>query len=285
MTLKVIISMILICIVFPAYAVEDVPPAVPAPSVKAEALPLPAPKKEKDQKQTLRKAVKSKTMVTPSPKSVMFKPALVKGFYVLELFSSQACTFCPKADELIKAYIDQPYMIALSCHVDYYDVIDGALSLPICSARQNKYELSLDIGPKYIPQIVVNGQYNATGYLTHEIAAAFKQARPEPITPITVERLGKKLYQAKLPDREEGKYHVWLYVYEKPKTVKVKDGGNIGKTLTYYNLVSKAGFLGVWNGAAKDLKFDAKMGDDAKGFAIMVQDPFTNQIILATKVE
>ncbi len=267
---------------FPVYALEDVPPAVPPPVVEAQSLPLSEPASKSHKAKPKPKPKENSVAITKPKKAIK---NISKGVYVLELFSSQACTFCPKADAMIKAYIDQPYMIALSCHVDYFDVKEGARSLPICSARQNSYEESLNIGNKYIPQMVVNGKYNATGYLTNEIAKAFKLARPNPISSISVRRGKGRLYSAILPDIEAGQYNIWLFVYENPLTIKVQEGGNAGKMLTYYNLVSKAGFLGSWDGAAKELKFDAKLGKNSKGFALIIQNIITNEIALAAKME
>lgn len=290
MLIKVIAVFALSFLIFPAHALEDVPPAVPPPTVQAEALPLPPPKQVK--KAPIKTFVPKAKKAKPAPKSVVFTPPIKpvtmpkgKGFYVLELFSSQACTFCPKADAMMKAYANQPHMIALSCHIDYFDVKAGSLSLPICSARQGAYELSLDIGPKYTPQMVVNGRVDAIGYLPKEIAKAFAQVRRSPITSLPVERISGGLYRANLPAIEAGQYNVWLFVYQQPKTVAVKDGGNRGKNLTYYNVVSKVGFLGKWDGAAKALKFDAKLNEDSKGFALLVQRASDNGVVLAAKVE
>tara|TARA_R110002095_G_scaffold127694_1_gene110713 strand:- start:1488 stop:2351 length:864 start_codon:yes stop_codon:yes gene_type:complete len=287
MIIRILLIAMVWCVAYPAYALEDIPPAVPAPVVKSQPLPLPAPK----QKHPPTAPIKTKN---PAPSKV-FKAAPLpasaptaikgKGFYVLELFSSQACTFCPRADAMMATYAAQPSMIALSCHIDYFDVKEGSLALPLCSVRQKSYELTLDIGPKYTPQMVVNGQYDAVGYLPKEIAAAFAKVRSAPVSPLNVEALVGGLYRAKLPDVAADKYSIWLFVYDAPHSVLVKDGGNAGKRLTYYNVVSKAGFLGSWDGKAKDLKFDAKLDPQAKGFALLVQSTTNNAIILAAKVE
>ena len=93
------------------------------------------------------------------------------GPVVLELFSTQACTFCPRADALMADLVDHPSLIALSCHVDYFDVEVGSRALPVCSSRQISYEGAMKHGPKYTPQMVFNGRLNAIGYREHDVAA------------------------------------------------------------------------------------------------------------------
>ena len=49
-------------------------------------------------------------------------PRLGKAPVVVELFSSQACVFCPRADRLFADLLKQDNVIGLACHVDYFDV-------------------------------------------------------------------------------------------------------------------------------------------------------------------
>lgn len=258
-----------------AVALEDVPPAVPPPVVQAEALPLTEPAVG---------AAPTATQETQPSEAISASPN-VRGYYVLELFSTQACTFCPKADAFMEAYADYQHVIALSCHVDYFDVNEASFSLPECTKRQVSYEKSLDIGPKYTPQMVVNGDQNAIGYSPASIQVAFNNVRKHSVPPFMIDRLSKDTYRANLPDVTEGEYNVWAFMYDKPKTQVVRDGGNVGKRMTYYNVVSKAKFLGAWQGASKKITFETKTNESTKGIAILVQRADDNQIILASKAE
>lgn len=210
-------------------------------------------------------------------------PEIGDDLTVLELFSTQACTFCPKADALMKQLIKKKNLIALSCHIDYFDVEIGSLSQPICSTRQIAYEQSLGSGPKYTPQMVINGSYDAIGYLASELDEAFIRAQENKIHPLEVEKRKDGLFDLNLPDLDIHKYKIWLLVFDNPRTLQVASGANRGKEMTYYNVVSKAGFLGNWKGAARTVKFDAKLEPVSKGFAILVHDEETNQIVAATQ--
>jgi hypothetical protein len=212
------------------------------------------------------------------------------GFYVVELFTTQACPFCPKADAMMETYSALSHVIALSCHIDYFDVKEGSLSLPICSARQERYETFLKGQSKYTPQMVVNGRYDAVGYLSDKIAQAFSDAHGYPVEPLLVmpndlEEAGRPSYHVELPQKDAGRYQIWLIAYDMPRVLTVKSGANAGKNMTYYNTVSKAEFLGGWDGQSKEVTIAAKFLENTKGFAFLVQDIDTGAIIMAGKNE
>ncbi len=298
--------------VTPLWAQGDIPPPVPVPSVEIETLSLPEYNPEMQEK-TLKKPQEKRRITrnlkkpapapapapaptpaaTPAPiptpaaaKAMLPKEMLTgkSGINVLELFSTQACTFCPKADEMMSQFINRDDTIALSCHVDYFDVKQGSRALPLCSTRQSAYEVSLEKGSKYTPQIVVNGQYDAVGYRMSDIIVALKKGAIAPVPRAKITSVGEGLHTVHLPALStNGTHKVWLMVYDNPQNVTVQDGGNKGKNITYYNLVSNAGFLGEWDGQGKKITFNAKMTETSKGFAVIVQNTTSNQITVAGK--
>lgn len=221
-----------------------------------------------------------------------FDPVIPEGraFYVIELFTTQACPFCPKADALMQTYTNMSYVIALSCHVDYFDVQQGSLSHPACSSRQERYETIFDETPKYTPQMVINGRYDAVGYLNDKIAQAFEKAHAQPVDLLVVKPLETTkerppAYQVQLPDFVEGSYNLWAIAYDRPHHITVHDGANKGRDMVYYNAVSKAEFLGSWNGQSRLIEFAFAPPVKAKGFSFLVQDVQTGSILMAGKNE
>lgn len=283
----------------------DFPPAVPTADVAAEPLePTPAPKKEEVEHNTQlpQPSSEGSTTSTPQPESSATQQnpaqepeqkadllpildqveALDNGLILLELFSSQACTFCPPADTQMAMFLNRKNLISLSCHIDYFDVKTGSLALPFCSTRQSIYESSLRAGPKYTPQMVVNGAYNAVGYRQTDIKAALENGLNAPLPALDIAPMDEpNLFELTLPAAEKTDAKIWLMVFDKPRMQVIAEGAHKGKTMTYYNIVSNAGLLGAWDGSAKSLRFDAKLKETSRGFAVIVQDSATGRTLHA----
>lgn len=262
---------------------EDRPPAVPVGEVQAEVLSPPA---SAAGAATASPAAGAEGLQTPAQTPV---EGLATGPVVVELFSSQACSFCPKADALLGALANSPDVIALSCHVDYFDVKTGSLSHPFCSARQIEYESTLRAGPKYTPQMVINGQYDVVGYRRADVLTAIRRAWKERVlaTPdLQITDKGEFLLSlAALGERPEAAeaYQILLLVFDAPHTVTVAEGANAGKSIVYTNVVRHVGLLGPWDGGAKSLRFDPKMTEGALGFAVLVRRSADGQIMAAAQ--
>lgn len=236
---------------FPAWA-QDTPaaPAVPVAPVMAEAVATPA-------------------------------IVLAEGPVVIELFSSQACVFCPRADRLLADLAQQAHVIALACHVDYFDVREGALSHPFCTARQNWYMRALRAGPNYTPQMVVQGRHDVLGYDIPAVTEALQKAAQEIPPAIAIAYSGAAdRYRLTLPGTgEDRSYRLWLMAYDRPADVVVSEGRNKGQRMQYVNVVSALQDLGVWNARELDeMEIEFTRKDSQKGFAVLAQDEKTGAI-------
>ena len=78
---------------------------------------------------------------------------------VVELYTSEGCNSCPPADKWLSTLKDQPGVVSLAFHVDYWDRLGwkDRFADPAYTLRQN--EVSARGGAKFIytPQIVVDG--------------------------------------------------------------------------------------------------------------------------------
>lgn len=210
--------------------------------------------------------------------------ALTGSAVVLELFTTQACTFCPKADAFMQELANHKNLIALSCHVDYFDVKAGSLSLPACSERQAAYEATLRQGPKYTPQIVINGRKSVVGYRRADVWNTISEAAKTPVMLGQITELeAGKVFEIALPQMKETSLKIWVLAFEKPKTLTVADGANRGKEFTYYNVVSEAKMVEEWNGKAKNLRLDPTLDKNAAGFVVLVQDTSSQNHVLVAQ--
>jgi hypothetical protein len=107
---------------------------------------------------------------------------------VIELFTSEGCSSCPPADDLLARLVaTQPVegaeILALGEHVDYWDHLGwrDPFSAQIFGERQTDYdEKAFHRGNVYTPQMVVDGRTQFTGSDEDAAIAAVKQAIRRP---------------------------------------------------------------------------------------------------------
>ncbi len=115
------------------------------------------------------------------------EPATSRGVAVVELFTSQGCSSCPSADDVlakIHAWGEkkgQP-VYCLSFHVDYWNSLGWAdpFSRPEFTARQREYAPSFQARRIYTPQMIVNGKTEFVGSRRSEAMQALKAALKSP---------------------------------------------------------------------------------------------------------
>jgi len=112
---------------------------------------------------------------------------------VLELFTSQGCSSCPPADDLLRKIGRDPKargkIIALAFHVDYWNHLGwrDPFSSREWSLRQSEYARSMKLEGPYTPQLVVNGTRQMVGSSTGEILRAIEEeSRVAPVGSVTI---------------------------------------------------------------------------------------------------
>lgn len=234
-----------------------------------EALPVPAVKEER----------------LPDPVDPLSSESAVP--IVVELFSSQACIFCPRADRLFADLAQQRNIIGLTCHVDYFDVRQGALSRPFCTQRQTWYQTALRGGPNYTPQMVMQGSVDVVGYKMDKIAEGMKEAAQMKTAPLHIFAADKKdEYRVALPEDvmvAERNAVLWFAATDAPHEITIAEGRNKGQKVTYYNIVSAMENLGAWPEGQQGTIIKASLNATQEGFALLLQDSETGKIIAAGK--
>lgn len=182
--------------------------------------------------------------------------------------------------------IQQQSVIGLSCHVDYFNVRKNNLGKNFCTQRQGDYNRLIGTGPRYTPQLVVNGHMDMIGYETGKVSAAIMKGRAEKVQPITFTETHPGIYSYALPQVKTngGPVSLLLAVFDAPKSIAITEGNNLGKKITYYNVVSDMRDLGAWNGAAEARVVEAAFNPANGGFAVIAQDTRTGHILAAGSV-
>src|ERR1700719_4527980 len=126
------------------------------------------------------------------------RPAYAEPRAVVELFTSQGCSSCPPADQIIGELAQDPAVIALSMPIDYWHYLVWKDTLPDSrfSARQKAYSQMRGDREVYTPQVVVNGSAHVIGSDRAGIENAISNTRKADgvmSVPVTVTQTGKQI--------------------------------------------------------------------------------------------
>ena len=194
---------------------------------------------------------------------------------VVELFTSQGCSSCPKADAMLTRLSTRQDIVALAYHVDYWDYIGWKDTFGHAdnSELQRDYAAAWGSSRIYTPQMVVNGSTNVVGSKSHDVDAAIGKASL-PLE-VTLTEHGQMLVvdipaRAALPDAV-----VWLVTFIDRAEVEIDRGENSGRTLAYTHIVTGRQLLGMWDGsdgAHMKLPVSEIFSGATNGAVIMVQE-------------
>ena len=101
-------------------------------------------------------------------------PLQAEPVVVVEMFTSQGCVSCPPADAYFATLTQDPKIIPLSLHVDYWDYIGWSdiFGSPAFTERQKSYARAIGSRTIYTPQFVVGGRDRIEGFDPDEAYAA-----------------------------------------------------------------------------------------------------------------
>ena len=153
------------------------------------------------------------------------------GFVIMELFTSQGCSSCPKAEELLGSYVQKndSRIIPISFHVDYWNPLGwkDPFSMSQFSDRQAKYDVDFLHASIYTPQLIINGEKEFIGSNDTAIKKAVEDALSK--TPLVIIHL-----KSNTISKDKITLGVPFYGYEfGPSLIKH------GITLNYENIVEK----------------------------------------------
>ena len=227
--------------------------------------------------------IKSKTISTPTS----------NGIVVLELFTSQGCSSCPPADEVLAKYAKEnnPNIIPLAFHVDYWNYIGwkDPFSKAAYTQRQHDYAEIFNSRNVYTPQVIINGKQELVGSNESKIdAIVSSESSKSNKTSIKInssELLGNQIaVKLNISDLDTASKVNFALVKMKEFT-KIKRGENNGLEQTSYNIVYDFKTVAITN--SNDITTTLNFQNDWKAtdFIIVayVQNKTTGVITTATK--
>lgn len=176
---------------------------------------------------------------------------------VVELFTSQGCSSCPPADELLMILAQQDDVLALSLHVDYWDYIGwkDAFASPENTERQKGYAHEGARRMIYTPQMVVMGYDDLVGANAPEVAHVIRKYRntPQPVA-LKARQDGDSVTLSAISVQEvrhQEPFLVHLARYAPIRTVDITRGELRGHTLDYANVVEELEVIAEWDGTGE----------------------------------
>lgn len=193
---------------------------------------------------------------------------------VVELFTSQGCSSCPKADALFSELGKRDDLIALAWHVDYWDYIGwpDTFADPDNSDRQRAYAQSWGSSRIYTPQLIVNGAKGVVGSREKDVTSAIDEAVLG--VPVALNLSTDALEVSVGPHSGGAEAVVWLVTFKDHAAVVIERGENAGKTVDYAQIVTGKQMLGMWDAAAGThlkLPLSELTADGSNGAVILVQ--------------
>lgn len=197
---------------------------------------------------------------------------------VIELFTSQGCSSCPPADEVLAELADRGDLVALSYHVDYWDYLGwhDTLATPANTGRQYAYGRSFGGRSVYTPQAVLNGRQHMSGAEREGMLGAISRmaGAGEGMTiDVSAVYSGETIVIRLGDGAENQKAHVVLAYFEPESTVAISRGENSGRTIIYRNSVTSVQTVGMWHGKQERLEVPVAEMEQrgAGGCAILLQ--------------
>jgi hypothetical protein len=226
-------------------------------------------------------------------------PAQTRTPVVVELFTSEGCSSCPPADNLL-ARLSRNFpdvnVIPLSEHVDYWNHLGwkDPFSSTLFSARQQDYGRMFRLESVYTPQMVVNGQTEFSGSDRVRAEQEIRKASQGPRATVEMAKLSDQAVRLRVDDVPAGTRNadMFLAVTESFLETDVRSGENAGRHLAHTGVVRSLTTLGHID-AKKTLAYtaDAKINLNPEWrrpnvrLVLFVQDRSTRKIIGATSLQ
>ena len=213
-----------------------------------------------------------------------------QSFALIELFTSEGCSSCPPADEVVaeiqKEYADKNVLV-LGYHVDYWDRLGwkDPFSSHEFTERQSYYARLFNLESIYTPQVVVNGEKEFVGSdkskLINTVDEALKEETVSSINLKANQNASGKIKVAYSIKESISKHEqLVLLLVQKMATNKIMHGENEGRILHHINIVRDFSVLSVTsNEEIKTFSIPAGLKNEDVFVAAFIQNKKTGKII------
>lgn len=177
----------------------------------------------------------------------------------VELFTSQGCSSCPPADAVMGRLAGDARVVAITRPVTYWDRLGwkDTLAKPANTALQQGYTRRAIAGAgNYTPQAVVQGTSGLVGSRGPDLLKLVIQASARPEARIVVGKSADGGRVIRLAGKASAAASVTHVALKSTTTVRIGDGENGGRSVTYTNALIGERQIGAWKGGAAEFRID-----------------------------
>lgn len=221
-------------------------------------------------------------------------PAAPEHVVLVELFTSEGCSDCPPADQLLrqidgKTTAAGTLMIGVSEHVTYWDRLGwkDPFSAATMTQRQNGYGYRFALESVYTPQMVVNGEAQFVGGNGKALQEAVAKARPVNaatlrITGLTVDSDALEATVTLGGTLPSHGVELFAAVAEDETTEHVLTGENKGRTLAHASVartLAQVGKLRAAGDATIRVRLPAADAGTRRHLVVWAQEPGLGRVV------
>ena len=226
------------------------------------------------------------------------KTETAKPGILVELFTSEGCSDCPPADELLRQLDAQanntPHeIVVLGEHVDYWDGQGwhDRFSSHDYTERQVEYARRLHVDDPYTPQIIVDGRIQFVGNDARRLQASLKEAASYAKTTLNIDaqeinpaELVVKVQAGPLPDGSK-RADLYLALADNSDETRVGGGENSGKSLHHVAVLRSLEKVAKVpaDGAQKEIRLKVPKSESPGNVRLVafVQEPDNGPVLAA----
>lgn len=198
---------------------------------------------------------------------------------VVEMFLSQSCADSPAAAEVQNQLSRRPDLVALTWHIDYWDVLanrkhgrwEDPFAARAFAARQRLYNRNIrERSTMFTPQAIVNGEASEVGSRREDIEEHIALEREDAADRVStsLRRIGDQIEATVDPEGSDPR-DVLLVRFASFAATHVQGGDNFGVTFEERNIVRQVSKLGVVTREPATFVFPAP--SQGQGCAVLVQ--------------
>jgi hypothetical protein len=204
---------------------------------------------------------------------------------VVELYTSQGCSQCPRANRLLGMFARDEGVLALTFAVPIWDYLGwrDTFAEQDFEDRQRAYSRALNVRGRYTPQLVIDGGSAMSASYWDEARAALDEAKATPLSTspsisVTTLRYTRVRVAIGAGPHRSAPADVWVVAYDRgPVTEYVTAGININRRVYHYNLVRSMYRVGHWDGSAVYYEYSRCSPE----CAVIIQEPNGGRVLAA----